>query len=129
MPDFERTAHLEVSPDRAFAFVSDPRNLPDFVAMMAEARPTAGDHRLHVIAEVNGRREEGEAHFRADPATRSLAWGGSHPGYHGSLRIDGAPEATSSIHLRLHTRDDTEREDVERALDTTMENLADRLTG
>lgn len=123
MPDFERSQQLPVDADTAFEYVANPRHLPEFVAMMSDARPAGSS--LHVSAEVNGRHEEGDAPFHADLGRRSLEWGGGDPDYHGSLRIEPIDHRSSSAHLSLHTPDDTERRDVERALDQTMDNLRD----
>ncbi|MFN8632012.1 MAG: SRPBCC family protein [Chloroflexota bacterium] len=125
MPDFERSQQIPIDADTAFEYVSNPRHLPEFVAMMSDARP-GGTGALHVTAEVNGRHEEGEARFRADPSSRSLEWGGGNGSdYHGSMRFEPIDRRTSSAHLTLHTRDDNERRDIERALDQTMDNLRD----
>ncbi len=124
MPDFERSQQLPVDADTAFEYVADPRNLPEFVAMMSDARP-AGGASLHVSAEVNGRHEEGEVPFRADPGGRRLEWGEGGSDYHGSLEIRPLTSRTSAARLALHTPDDTERRDVERAIDQTMDNLRD----
>ena len=86
MPDFERTATVPASPDQAFQFLSNPKNLPSYVSEMVLARPEQGD-RLHVAAEVQGRHEEGEAHFRSDPSQRRLEWGGEDARYRTLLPV------------------------------------------
>ncbi|HYO44610.1 MAG TPA: SRPBCC family protein [Candidatus Limnocylindrales bacterium] len=129
MPDFERSITVPVDPDTAFDYVSDPRHLPEFVATMTGARRKPGQQKteLHVTAEVDGRHEEGDTRFRTDRWSKSVDWG-THPDYRGTMRVERADDAGSRISLLLRIRDPRgEDRHIERVMDQTMTNLAERL--
>jgi ribosome-associated toxin RatA of RatAB toxin-antitoxin module len=130
MPDFERHMMVAVDPDTAFDYVADPSHLPEFVSMLKEARHEPGRQRteIHVAAEVNGRREEGDTRFRADRWSRSIDWG-DPPDYRGTMRIEAAEARRCRISLLLRVRDPRgEGSLIEQAMDETMASLAARLT-
>jgi hypothetical protein len=129
MPDFERHMMVAVDPDTAFAYVADPTHLPEFVSMLTEARHEPGRQRteIHVAAEVNGRREEGDTRFRADRWSRSIDWG-DPPDYRGTVRIEAAAGG-SRISLLLRVRDPRgEASLIDQAIDETMAKLSEVLT-
>jgi Polyketide cyclase / dehydrase and lipid transport len=123
MADFERSATIHAPADATYEYLADPRNIPDYVARMTLAQEARGGH-LHVAAEVEGRHEEGEAMFLADPAARRLEWGREGHEYHGWLAVAGMTGAeTSQVTIHIETHDDADAGEVERALDETMDNI------
>ena len=123
MADFERSATIHAPADATYEYLEDPRHMPEYVATMTEAQEAPGGH-LHVAADVEGRHEEGEALFLADPAARRLEWGREGHEYHGWLAVTGltgAPTSTVTIHLETHEETDTEL--VERTIDETLGNI------
>ncbi len=130
MADYERTVGLAAPADRAFDCLADPANMPKYVAMMTAATPRGGDT-VHVAAEVEGRREEGDAHVRADPDRRRLEWGGEgEGGYRGWLEVVEAAGG-SSVTVQIHTeRDDPDDEPlINRGFDETMERIKQLVDG
>lgn len=126
MADFERTAIVPVGPDQAFQYLSNPANLPKYVSMMIMARPESQD-RLHVAAEVEGRHEEGEAHFRTNAGERRMEWGGEGDAhYRGSLQVQDSGEGTS-VKIEIHTGHEHDASEIERALDETVSNIEQQL--
>jgi uncharacterized protein YndB with AHSA1/START domain len=124
MAEYERSATVHATPATTYEYLSDPRHLPDYVARMTQARPTAEDH-IHVAADVQGRHEEGEAIFRADPSIRRLDWGREGHDYRGWLTVEaGADEGSSTVTIHLQTHDEADAAEVERALDETMAKIA-----
>lgn len=127
MPDFERTTTVSVSPDEAFGFLAEPRNLPQYIATMVLAQPEAGE-RLRVAAEVEGRHEEGDARFRSDAAQRRMEWGAEGAsGYRGWLQVSNA-DGGSSVTIHLHLAHDEDESEINRVLDETVRNI-DQLLG
>ncbi|MFR9801730.1 SRPBCC family protein [Pseudonocardia sp. RS010] len=112
MGDYEHSTTVAAEPDTLFRYLSDVHNLPDYFAAMREAEPTGsaatgdvpgGAEEVHVVAEVDGERKEGEAWFDSDPALRSLRWGSEGPNaYHGELSVNAASEG-SEVTVALHT--------------------------
>ena len=123
MADFERSATIQASADATYEYLADPRHMPEYVAMMTRAEPSRGGH-LHVAAEVEGRREEGEAMFEADDAARRLEWGREGHEYHGWLAVTGLTGAdTSTVTIHLETHSEPDAAEVDRALDETMARI------
>jgi uncharacterized protein YndB with AHSA1/START domain len=123
MAEYERTATIRARATDAFEYLSDPRHLPEYVATMTGAQP-AGQGQLRVAAEVEGRHEEGEATFRADPRIRRLEWGREGHDYRGWLSVaESGGEASSSVTIHLETHDDSDPSEIERVLDETLANI------
>jgi uncharacterized protein YndB with AHSA1/START domain len=127
MRDFESSVTVRVSPEEAFRFLADPGNLPRYVATMVLARPEQGE-RLRVAADVEGRHEEGDARFRADPQDRRVEWGSDDSrGYRGWIQVSGA-DGGSSVTIHLHLARDEAEAEVIKVLDETVGNI-ERLLG
>ena len=123
MADFERSATIHAPADATYEYLEDPRHMPEYVAFMTNAQESRGGH-LHVAADVQGRQEEGEAMFEADPAARRLEWGREGHEYHGWMTVagmTGSPTSMVTIHLETHEETDTAL--VEQALDETLRNI------
>lgn len=122
MPDFERSTTVSASPDAAFRALADVKNLPEYVATMTQADET-GNEILHVAADVDGRHEEGNAAFRADPHDRRIEWGSEDSsGYHGSMQI-AADGSGSSITIHLHVPHEGDETEINSVLDQTVSNI------
>ena len=83
MGDYEHTATVSADPDELFRYLADVHNLPDYFSSMQEAEPT-GEHvedgdKVHVVADVEGKRREGDAWISVDDAARTLRWGCEGP--------------------------------------------------
>ncbi len=94
---------------------------------MVLAEPEEGE-RLRVAAEVEGRHEEGDARFRADPSQRRLEWGAADgSGYRGWLQVSEASEG-AAVTIHLHLEHDDDEAEINRVLDETVKNI-ERLLG
>ena len=122
MADYTRTVTVAAAPDAAFDALTDPANLPRYVATMVTAEPEQGEE-MHVAAEVEGRREEGEAHVHVDRDARRMEWSASGASdYRG--RLDVAPDGAGSIvTIAIHVVHDADEGEIERALDETARNI------
>lgn len=127
MADYERSTSVSVAPEAAFEWLSDPANMPRYVATLTGARPAGAG--LHVTAVVDGRgHEEGDATFSADQSSRRVKWGRLGHDYHGEIAV-AADGAGSQVTLRLHTRSGADAAQIERALDETIANIRSALAG
>jgi Polyketide cyclase / dehydrase and lipid transport len=123
MVDYERVVSVGAAPEEAFRSLTDLGNLPQYVATMVSADSLTTD-RLHVAADVRGRREEGDARFRVDEAGRRMEWSGEGGGgYRGWLEVVAAGEG-SSVTIHIEGAHDDERDEIDRALDETAANIA-----
>jgi uncharacterized protein YndB with AHSA1/START domain len=132
MGDYEHSTTVTADPDELFRYLSDVHNLPDYFAAMREAEPTGetshGGDEVHVVAEVEGTRREGEAWMTRDGGQRRLSWGSEGPnGYRGDLDVDPA-DGGSRVTVRLHT----ERADgpgIRAGLEQTLAEIKRRVEG
>lgn len=98
----EGSIDVSAPAEHLFDFLSDVRHLPQYFATMYEAEPVSGEA-VHVVADVNGSREEGEAWFRVDEQSKHLEWGSEGAsGYRGSLDVTG-DQHTCTVTVTLHT--------------------------
>jgi uncharacterized protein YndB with AHSA1/START domain len=136
MGDYEHTATVSADPDALFRYLSDVHHLPDYFSSMQEAEPTGeqpdnaeeGAEEVHVVAEVDGARREGEAWMAVDDAQRTLRWGSEGPnGYHGELQVSPAASG-AEVAVRLHT----ERADgpgIRAGLEQTLASIKQAVEG
>ena len=95
MAEYERSRHVDASPDEVFAFVSDPANMATFVPTMEEAEAEAG--RVHVHGEVRDRAYDDDGWFRVDASRRRLEWGSDERDYAGWLSVAGDNSGTQVV--------------------------------
>ncbi len=117
----EGSIDVDAPAEHLFDYLSDVRHLPQYFATMHEAEP-AGGEAVHVVADVNGAREEGQAWFRVDEQSKHLEWGSEGTnGYRGSLDVTG-DEHTSTVRVTLHTEhgDSTQ---ISKGIATTLDKI------
>lgn len=129
MSDYTHTTTVRRPADDVFAYLSDVSHLPDYFETM-ESAETAGAQAVHVVANVEGTRREGEAWFTVDTDDRRLRWGSEGPNdYHGELTVaPGGDRSESEVTVFLRT----ERADgpgIRAGLEQTLANLKRILDG
>lgn len=126
MGDFEHTTTISRDPDTVFAYLAAAENLPRYVEAMKQAEPTGGDE-VHVVAEVEGHRYEGEAWMHADADALSIRWGADDSGaYHGELFVIGIGDVESRVRITLHT-EHHDGAGIDDGLRRTLETIKDEL--
>lgn len=115
--------------DRAFAFLSDPVRLPDWVSIMRLEDSIAVEGELDVDADVAERDGAPAAGFVADSRSRHIEWGRAGDDYGGSIDVAEGTPNTSSVTLRLRTRDDADPDEVARVFEQTVANIRRVLSG
>ena len=122
MADYERSVTVAAAPDTAFEFLAEPTNLPRYVATMVEADPRQGEE-LRVAADVQGRHEQGEAHFHADSSARRMEWSAAGENdYSGRLEVRPSSEG-STVTIQIHVAGDADATEINRVLDDTAANI------
>jgi uncharacterized protein YndB with AHSA1/START domain len=128
MGDYEHTATIRRPPDEVFDYLSAVENLPSFFDSMRDAHAEGGDD-VHVVAEVEGHRYEGEAWMHADPDAKHVRWGAeSTSGYHGELFVIGIGDEESKVTVTLHT-EHADGPGIRAGLEQTLANLKQQLDG
>ena len=133
MADYERSTMVWVPPEVAFAYLADPVNLPDYVPVMTHAGSDAdaGEAYQGAASETPGAESAAaEMPFLADSRALRIEWGRPGSEYAGSIEVtEGVTDGTARIRIRLRTRDDAARGEIEQLLDQAARNLLRRLSG
>jgi hypothetical protein len=127
--EFERSTTVGVGADAAFAFLSDPEHLPQYVSAMALVDDVAVDGDPEAAPEREAREIAPEARLLADAATRRIEWGEPGAAYGGSMTVSPGTASTSGLTIRLRVRDDADQAAIERMLDQAVRNLQRLLSG
>jgi hypothetical protein len=115
--------------DLAFDYLSDPVRLPEYVPTMRLEDSTAVEGELDVDADLRERDGAPDAGFVADRKTRRIEWGRPGSDYGGSIVVAAGTTNTSSVTIRLHTRDDADAAEVTRVFDQAVTNIRRLLLG
>ncbi len=84
---------------------------------------------LDVDADLAEREGAPDAGFVADRTTRSITWSRPDRDYGGSIAISEGTTNTSSVTVRLHTRDDADVAAVTRVFDEAVSSIRRMLSG
>ena len=123
LPDLERTFIVMAGADAAFDFLSDPVRLPDYVPTLRLEESIAIDGAADADTDEADRVAAPEAGFTADRATRHIAWGRPGEAYGGSIDVAEGTTNTSSVTVRVRTRDQADPDAVIRLFDETVANI------
>lgn len=119
--DLDGSIDVNAPAQQLFDYLSDISHLPDYFAAMQSAEPAEGEA-VHVVAQVNGSREEGEAWFRVDGQRKHLEWGSEGTsGYRGLLDVTG-DDHTATVTVQLHT-EHGERQQIAAGIDATLQEV------
>ena len=99
--EHEHTEHVAAPPERVFAAIAKPENLPHFVPQLTSVEVGEGD-RLTIEARYEGHTQKGEAWFKADEVAHRIEWGAPGSEYRGWIQIS-PDEAGSRLTLFLVT--------------------------
>ena len=97
--------------------------LPDYVPALRLEESIAIDGAADADADQADRDGAREAGFTADRATRHIAWGRPGEAYGGSIDVAEGTTNTSSVTVRLRTRDEADPDAVTRVFDETVANI------
>lgn len=129
LADLEKQFTVTTGADRAFDYLSDPVRLPEYVSTMRLEDSTAVEGELDVDADLKDRDGAPDAGFVADRATRQITWGRPDGTYGGSIAITRGTTNTSTVVLRLHTRDDADVAEVTRIFEQSVASIRRLLSG
>ncbi|MCH8614254.1 SRPBCC family protein [Arsenicicoccus dermatophilus] len=128
MSEHTRTITVDAPADVAFGYLSDARNLPDFMPRMRSVEPQ-GDGIVAVTAVVtpDGKQElevHGTAQLEVDEAARTMRWSSERHSYHGSLAVTGERPAELQITLSTEHGDPAT---IDMGLDQALEAIKTRI--
>ena len=99
--EHEHTEHVAAEPEKVFATIADPVNLPHFVPQLTAVERLDGD-KLMIEARYEGHTQRAEAWFRADESKSRIEWGAPESAYHGWIEVS-PEEGGSRLTLFLAT--------------------------
>lgn len=138
--EYERSRRIDASRDDVFAFVSDIRNLQNYVPTVQSAEMVAED-RVRLQGKDSNTSYEDEGWLHIDPARYRLEWRVDERAYSGWMTVSGIDGATEVVtHLSLTPRvDDTGRpltgeraeepDPIEEGLEAAMDSLRNLIEG
>ncbi|WP_019584827.1 SRPBCC family protein [Deinococcus apachensis] len=107
--EYQGTQMIQATPDQVFAFVSDVRNLPQYLPTTKRAEPQDGE-RVEVEGEAQGHHYHADGHFRQDPRNHRLEWGSDGEiSYSGTLEVRSNGDSASEVTVRLRFEPDPQR--------------------
>lgn len=95
---YEQSRTIPASAEEIFAFVSDIRNLPQYLPTTKAAQPQQGE-RVRVQGEAKGHQYDADGYFRYDEANHRLEWGADEHYYSGRLEI--VPQSADSAEVTV----------------------------
>ena len=129
MKTYDRKITMEVDPDHVFDFVSEPRNLPQFLPTVEYAEKLEDD-RIRIKGKSHGHAYDSEGFFRVDRHKRYVEWGTEGDrAYSGWLQIreGDATNLASEIEMQLMFAQppDGDREAILAEMEQTLQAIRD----
>jgi uncharacterized membrane protein len=128
MPEYQRSATIDATPDELFDFLSQVENLPKYFSRMTKAHSATGDE-VHVKAKLPPEANEGDgsqtvesyATFSIDADNRAVSWGSENEHhYRGEVQVSPAGNGAEVI-VTLHTEHDDQA--INDGIDETLRNI------
>lgn len=108
MPEYEDSLVVEAAPEAVFDFVSDIRNMPQYLPTTHHAEPQGGGERVRVQGEASGHPYDSDGWLRVDRTEFRMEWGSDGENlYTGWLEIDEGTDAESclvTVHLSFQPK-------------------------
>lgn len=110
MSDYSRTIELNCPAEEVFTFVKDPRNMPQYLPTVHDARPQ-GEGRVEVAGDAAGHDYRSDGWFDIDDQSRSMRWGSDGENkYSGSLEVEEMGDRCRvTVNLRFEPRPDQDQ--------------------
>ena len=102
MSEYQATRTIQATPEHVFDFVSDVRNLPQYLPTTHDAKPQ-GQDRVRVQGQARGHDYNADGWLRRDENGRRLEWGSDGDmNYSGSLEVRPSGGEAASVTVKLH---------------------------
>jgi len=123
--EFEQSITVSASADSIFEFISDVKNVPQYLPTVKSAQPQAGE-RIRTQGQAGDRSYDSDGHFRVDKQAHRLEWGSDGENdYKGWLEVQGNGESQSQVKVHIHYAPKPEimQRMVERSPDHSFESV------
>lgn len=99
--DFEQSITVNAPADRIFTFLSDVRNVPQYLPTVTNAEPQS-DERIRTQGHAGEHEYDADGHFRIDRQRNRLEWGSDGENeYGGWMEVNGNGN-TSEVKVHIH---------------------------
>lgn len=99
--DFEQSTIVNADADAIFEFLSDVRNVPQYLPTVKNAEPQQGD-RIRTQGQAGDHPYDSDGHFRVDQQARRLEWGSDGENdYRGWMEVQ-SQGAQSQVKVHIH---------------------------
>jgi uncharacterized membrane protein len=100
--EFEQSITVAAPVDDIFDFVSDVKNVPQYLPTVKSAQPQQGE-RIRTQGQAGERSYDSDGHFRVDKQAHRLEWGSDGENdYSGWLEVQGDGGAQSQVKVHIH---------------------------
>jgi uncharacterized membrane protein len=99
--DFEQSIRVNAPADRIFEYLSDVRNVPQYLPTVTHAEPQSGE-RIRTQGHAGDREYDADGHFHIDRQRQRLEWGSDgETEYSGWLEVNGNG-SQSEVKVHIH---------------------------
>lgn len=100
--EFEQSITVAAPADGIFNFVSDVKNVPEYLPTVKSAQSQQGE-RIRTQGQAGDRSYDSDGHFRIDKQARRIEWGSDGENdYNGWLEVQGDGGAQSQVKVHIH---------------------------
>ena len=100
--EFEQSITVAAGADSIFDFISDVKNVPQYLPTVKNAQPQQGE-RIRTQGQAGDRSYDSDGHFRVDKQSRRLEWGSDGENdYSGWLEVQGSGGSQSEVKVHIH---------------------------
>lgn len=122
--EFEQSITVDAAADSIFNFISDVKNVPQYLPTVKAAQPQQGE-RIRTQGQTGDRSYDSDGHFRVDKQALRLEWGSDGENdYNGWLEVQAQGETQSQVmaHIHYSPKPEVMQHMVERSPDHSFES-------
>lgn len=100
--DFEQSISVNASADRIFEYLSDVRNVPEYLPTVKKADRQADD-RIHTQGQVGEHTYDADGHFNIDRQRQKIEWGSDGENeYGGWMEVNDSGNNQAEVKVHIH---------------------------
>ena len=122
--EFEQSITVDAVADNVFDFVSDVKNVPQYLPTVKNAQPQQGE-RIRTQGQVGERTYDSDGHFRVDKQSHRIEWGSDGENdYNGWLEVqEQGSRSLVTVHIHYSPKPEVLQRMVERSPDHSFDSV------
>lgn len=119
--EFEQSINVAASASSVFDFISDVKNVPQYLPTVINAQPQQGE-RIRTQGKVGSTTYDSDGHFRVDKQARRIEWGSDGENdYNGWMQVqDEGESSVVSVHIHYSPKPEVLQRMAERSQDKSF---------